>query len=1338
MEAHAESGRRLRRITRRMYDENEDLSDVEEITNIRSFNLEEKLKSASYNTNFVVMMDGKDFTYEYVQKEALRIPLIFKTKDGLGIRMPDPDFNVSEVKGLVGSRRAVDVMDVSTQKGTEMSMAQFVRYYETPESERDKLFNVISLEFSHTKLENLIKRPIVVDLVDWVDNMWPQHLKEKQTEATNAIAEMKYPKVQKYCLMSVKGCYTDFHIDFGGTSVWYHVHRGEKVFWLIPPTPPNLVLYEEWVLSGKQSDVFLGDRVEGCQRVELKQGYTFFIPSGWIHAVYTPEDALVFGGNILHSFNIPMQLTIYEIENRTKVHAKFRYPFYYEMCWYVLERYVYCLTKRSHLIKEFQRESMLIDEERKLSTESFSSDSRLDMDEDSSEVQLKEERGEGAEKGARSSLDDSCSPAAAAAAAATAPEAKDKRPRAAAAAAAPATSARHLKHALSNDSDDSSKSTAAPLDYPKTPSGSPVSEPSNKWTHLTEFELKGLKALVEKLESLPENKKCVPEGIEDPQALLEDMKVVLKEHADDDPKLAITGVPVACWPKKSVKQRSGSRPKGKMGTATAVKLAANRATAGARRRRTRCRKCEACLRTECGECHFCKDMKKFGGPGRMKQSCIMRQCIAPVLPHTAVCLVCGEAGKEDTLEEEDEKFNVMLMECSICNEIVHPGCLKVKDAGGVVNDELPNCWECPKCNHAGKTGKQKRGPGFKYASNLPGSLLKEQRVNRDSKEDGDPPGPAKRKVERDENPKRKPEEPPVKKRVPALPSDTLPRPKPEDTPLRRKRKLFDNGTEPNARKRRKSWKTPDDRSLIPKPLRQIKTEEEEEEEQEEDDEEDDEDEREADERDADEEREAEEEAAEEDREEGEDEVGCEDGGEDPLGAPLKTPARESDQSRSSSPRAGPSSEGGSEPQEKGRLRARRKRRLPNKELSKELSKELNQEIQKTEDCLANENCQPLKSEPESENEEPKRTLNNGGEVGSERLHPKSREMNGTPRELRHHHHHHQQQLSPLGFHKSPPGTPVSGRPPPSRSPPKCMQMERHVIRPPPISPPPDCLPLDDGESHVMRRELWMVVFGYLSHKELCICMRVCKTWNRWCCDKRLWTKIDLNRCKSITPLMLSGIIRRQPVSLDLSWTNISKKQLSWLINRLPGLRVLLLSGCSWVAVSALCTSSCPLLRTLDVQWVEGLKDVQMRDLLSPPTDNRPGQIDNRSKLRNVVDLRLAGLDITDASLRLIIRHMPLLSRLDLSYCNHITDQSINILTAVGTTTRDSLTEINLSVCNRVTDQCLTYFKRCGNICHIDLRYCKQVTKEGCEQFIAEMSVSVQFGLVEEKLLQKLS
>uniref|UniRef100_A0AAQ5YGP9 Lysine-specific demethylase 2B n=1 Tax=Amphiprion ocellaris TaxID=80972 RepID=A0AAQ5YGP9_AMPOC len=950
----------------------------------------------------------KDMKAEHVQGVVKKLQINFTLWPGLFV---------------AGSRRSVDVMDVSTQKGTEMSMAQFVRYYETPEEERDKLFNVISLEFSHTKLENLIKRP-TVDQVDWVDNMWPSDLKQSQTEATNVISEMKYPKVQRYCLMSVKGCYTDFHIDFGGTSVWYHVFKGQKVFWLVPPTPHNLALYEDWVLSGKQSDIFLGDRADGCQRVELKQGYTFFIPSGWIHAVYTPVDTLVFGGNILHSFNIPMQLTIHEIENRTKVHSKFRFPFYYEICWYVLERYLHCLTKRSYLSQEVRKEPM-----------------------------VREDQGEKSERVAQ---DGPCSP--------------------------DAGKGQHLKAVLCIDSEDSCNPGSTSLDFPKTPSDSPASECQNKWTHLTEFELNGLRTLVEKLESLPENKKCVPVGIENPQALLEDMKAVLKEHADDDPKLAITGVPVVCWPKKTIKPRPPNRPKPKMAAspASAVKLSASRGTSGARRRRTRCRKCEACLRTECGECHFCKDMKKFGGPGRMKQSCIMRQCIAPVLPHTAVCLVCGEAGKEDTVEDEEEKFNLMLMECSICNEIVHPNCLKIKDSNGVVNDELPNCWECPKCNH---------------------------------------------------------------------------------------------------------------------------------------------------------------------------------------------------------------------------------------------------------DSLANQNHRPVKSEPENEVDEqkPRWPLNNGSSDLGDWLRHRGREVNGTPRGY-----------SPLGWSRSTPITPMCPRPLPCRSPPKCIQMERHVIRPPPISPPPDRLPLNDGEAHVMRRETWMTVFSHLTHRDLCVCMRVCRTWNRWCCDKRLWKHINLNRCKSITPLMLSGIIRRQPVALDLSWTNISKKQLSWLINRLPGLRVLLLSGCSWVAVSALCTSSCPLLRTLDVQWVEGLKDAQMRDLLSPPTDNRPGQLDNRSKLRNVEDLRLAGLDITDTSLRLIIRYMPLLSKLDLSYCNHVTDQSVNILTAAGTTTRDSLTDINLSVCNRVTDQSLTYFKRCGSICHIDLRYCKQVTKEGCDQFIAEMSVSVQFELIEEKLLQKIS
>lgn len=140
------------------------------------------------------------------------------------------------------------------------------------------------------------------------------------------------------------------------------------------------------------------------------------------------------------------------------------------------------------------------------------------MEEESCEQQPQEEKeeeeGEAAEKALRPPAEHPASP--------TSTPSEDqetpgKKPK--------ASSLRFLKRTLSNESEESVKSTAMPTDYPKTPSGSPSTEVPAKWTHLTEFELKGLKALVEKLEALPENKKCVPEGIEDPQALLEGVKV---------------------------------------------------------------------------------------------------------------------------------------------------------------------------------------------------------------------------------------------------------------------------------------------------------------------------------------------------------------------------------------------------------------------------------------------------------------------------------------------------------------------------------------------------------------------------------------------------------------------------------------------------------------------------------------------------------------------------------------------------------------------------------------------------------------------------------------------
>lgn len=61
-----------------------------------------------------------------------------------------------------GSRRVLDVVDVNTQKGLEMTLKEWVNYFEDAEQHKDRLLNVISLEFSHTRLEDYVDQPRVV------------------------------------------------------------------------------------------------------------------------------------------------------------------------------------------------------------------------------------------------------------------------------------------------------------------------------------------------------------------------------------------------------------------------------------------------------------------------------------------------------------------------------------------------------------------------------------------------------------------------------------------------------------------------------------------------------------------------------------------------------------------------------------------------------------------------------------------------------------------------------------------------------------------------------------------------------------------------------------------------------------------------------------------------------------------------------------------------------------------------------------------------------------------------------------------------------------------------
>ncbi|XP_028998720.1 lysine (K)-specific demethylase 2Aa isoform X2 [Betta splendens] len=1311
--------------TRRRYHD-DGISD-EEIDGKRMFDLEEKVSSQRFSSGLVVRMEGKDFTYEFVQKGGLRDPILFERPDGLGIKMPDPDFSVSFVKTLVGSRRMIDVMDVSTQKGTEMSMAQWTRYYETPPAQREKLYNVISLEFSHTRLENLVKRPTTVDLIDWVDNMWPRHLKERQRDSTNSINEMQYPKVQKYCLMSVEGCYTDFHIDFGGTSVWYHILRGSKVFWLIPPTPQNLELYENWVLSGKQGDIFLGDRAPDCQRIELTQGCTFIIPSGWIHAVYTPVDSMVFGGNFLHSFNISMQLNICNIEDRTRVPVKFRYPFYYEMCWYVLERYVFSLTRTSYMTPDFQKYSLGIGLKKPSGSDLVSE-------------QVEEAGG---------SSDDAIS---------------------------------------------------------EQPSDKPTAK-----VHLTPLELEGLWNLLGKLESLPSNKKCVPAGIHNAPALITHIKVLLKEHANDNPKLSYTGKPIIKWPKRPLWYQPPPPPppppRPKLASTPIIPRPQKPASSMSvlRRRRVRCKRCEACMRPECGECNFCRDMKKFGGPGKLKQTCVLRQCLSPGLPLSAVCEVCKEPNQEETGD-----LSLTLMECSNCAQIVHPACLTVQGEG-VVNKDLPSCWECPKCvqgitdpessgsdeslaaSHqqhirphgplvlrlghgpsaavGGPVGSQQDGdvvccsffppppPSSSCSSSSSASLLLvaaplpsqpiSSRLSKGDKGDG-LPGKRKSstlldarmaKIYRQQRHSRDGDD--------SASDDDDDDDDDYEGSQRRKMALYARGAGQSSRRgfganrrgllrggsalRGSRGGLMGPGSSVLKLKRGMGVREagrrgrgvkvrggsrmqrrgDETEESDEDDEDED---------------EEEEEEEEEDSEDGDREQRhrrgrrrrrTDDEDEDSEGQEFDPEEEEMDTLEDDEEE---------EELEDGRWDSDPE---PPVLLVSDLSDDL-----LSGSYLTVTLQQPHKAKKNPCSIVPKLEAAMG-------LRAASVGAGGQQGFI-----HRKMTLSKSSRLRSTDGTAESGARGPGR--PRLRgnhgdcrdrtvsssEEEEAAAAPASSLSPMSLLSLpsfkDVGSEKGGEKEVWVSVFSYLSRAELLACMTVCKAWYKWSCDKRLWSHVDVSRCSSFSNQALAGIVKRQPTSLDLSWTPLAKRQLNCLLTRLPGLRELRLTGLPWSCLSALVSPTLPYLRLLDLRWCEGITDSQIKDIITPPDSES-----TRSRLRNIVTLRLSGLDVSESTLRLLQRHMPQLERLDLAYCRDITDSSIALLASAGTHTRNNLSELTVAGCIELTDSCLSYLKRLSSLTLLDLRGCTNISRRACDTFISDLSHVAVYCMMEEKLIQRL-
>lgn len=216
----------------------------------------------------LLKMRGHALTLPVLMKKGFNVPILIESKEGLEMSLPtEEQFTVDEAMKWIGANYELDVIDVTRQISVRMPMINFVRSIGQEEKNRTNTYNCISLEVSKTPLGRLIKPPSVVNRLSWVERCWPKD------------SELK-PAVSKYCLMSMANSFTDFHVDFGGTSVWYHVLKGEKMFYFIEPTPDNLKAYEQWMHLKNQSEVFFPDRVDACYMQTLRQGETMLIPTG--------------------------------------------------------------------------------------------------------------------------------------------------------------------------------------------------------------------------------------------------------------------------------------------------------------------------------------------------------------------------------------------------------------------------------------------------------------------------------------------------------------------------------------------------------------------------------------------------------------------------------------------------------------------------------------------------------------------------------------------------------------------------------------------------------------------------------------------------------------------------------------------------------------------------------------------------------------------------------------------------------------------------------------------------------------------------------------------------
>ena len=285
--------------------------------------------------------------------------------EDLHMSYPHAMSSLSSIERFIDPSMEIPTIQVDTQgEGPLWSMKDICAYFQTPMKKRKQLLNIVSFNLALTGLDGHVVPPACIRDLDLVGRAWPSQSSTifQHASVSNPFAAVEEldqidldayspPQTLTYLLLGPEGAYTDWHVDMGGSSVWYHVVTGQKTFMAAPDTGHNVSEFLKWSSSTTDQSTFLGQRLEKCVRLELHAGDTLFLPGGWFHAVSTPKDTIVLGGNYINPLRLKNALHVVMMEQKLRVGADAKYPKYDMLMYYAACDFVNRLVRGRNLLQ---------------------------------------------------------------------------------------------------------------------------------------------------------------------------------------------------------------------------------------------------------------------------------------------------------------------------------------------------------------------------------------------------------------------------------------------------------------------------------------------------------------------------------------------------------------------------------------------------------------------------------------------------------------------------------------------------------------------------------------------------------------------------------------------------------------------------------------------------------------------------------------------------------------------------------------------------------------------------------------------------------------------------